>query len=139
MSAKVKICIALLIGQEKSPESPFCILDRFTVIEIAKMRYMPIKIEEDRFKNQKVIVYRDQDTNKLHNVGDEPAVIWADGSRFWYKNGRYHRDGDEPAIIYANGSRYWYKNGLQHRDGDEPAIMCANGVRHWCKNGAFMR
>jgi hypothetical protein len=27
-----------------------------------------------------------------------------------------HRDGDKPAIIYPNGRREWYINGKLHRD-----------------------
>ena len=25
-----------------------------------------------------------------------------------------HRDNDLPAIIWSNGSQYWYKNGLRY-------------------------
>src|ERR1700761_7402124 len=41
--------------------------------------------------------------------------------------GRFHRDGDQPAIVRANGDRYWYWHGQQHRDGDQPAVVRANG------------
>ena len=38
-------------------------------------------------------------------------MIYADDSKFWYRNGLKHRDNDLPAVIYANGDKYWYKNG----------------------------
>ena len=72
---------------------------------------------------------------QLHREGDLPAEIYANGSKYWYKNGQFHRDGDEPAIIYVDGSKYWYKNGQYHRDGDEPAIIYVNGIKFWFKNG----
>ena len=57
----------------------------------------------------------------LHSVNDEPAIIYANGSKYWCKNGKPHRDGDKPAVIWANGgSKYWYKNGKLYRDGDKP-------------------
>ena len=33
--------------------------------------------------------------------------IYADGTKHWYKNGKYHRE-DGPALEYANGDKeYW--------------------------------
>lgn len=48
---------------------------------------------------------------QLHRVGG-PAIIWPDGSRFWYRNGRPHRD-DGPAIEWADGTSEWYRNGIR--------------------------
>ena len=31
-------------------------------------------------------------------------------------NGRKHRGGDLPAMIYPDGSKIWYKNGKIHRE-----------------------
>ena len=38
-------------------------------------------------------------------------------------------------IIDANGTKYWYVNGKCHRDNDLPAIECADGNKGWCVNG----
>ena len=44
-----------------------------------------------------------------------PAIIKANGTKFWCKNRRCHReDKDEsgytlPAVIKANGTEKWYK------------------------------
>ena len=76
--------------------------------------------------------------NKLHSFDDMPAIIHADGTEEWYKNGKRHRDGDKPAIEDANGTKCWYKNGELHRD-DKPAIEDANGVRSWYKNGKHVK
>ena len=39
-----------------------------------------------------------------------------DQGRFVYRNemGRPHRDNDQPAIICANGVRYWFENGINY-------------------------
>lgn len=37
-------------------------------------------------------------------------------------DGRWHRE-DDAAVIYADGSEWWYINGELHRD-DGPAIHC---------------
>lgn len=39
-----------------------------------------------------------------------PAVIWADGSKFWLQDGQLHRI-DGPAVERADGSKEWYNNG----------------------------
>ena len=56
---------------------------------------------------------------QLHRT-DGPAVIYADGTQWWYRNGQCHRT-DGPAMIYADGSQYWYVN---HQD-----ITCE--VNNW--------
>lgn len=48
------------------------------------------------------------------------------GTTYWYKNGKLHRDNDQPAVIYANGSRRWYVNGNLHRNNDKPVVFLAN-------------
>jgi len=72
---------------------------------------------------------------QLHRDGDLPAVIYANGAKYWCKNGQLHRDGDLPAIIFANGRKEWWKNSKRHRDGDQPAIIWPNGAKAWYKNG----
>jgi hypothetical protein len=41
--------------------------------------------------------------------------------------GRLHSIHDLPAVIYKDGSQYWYKNDELSCDGGLPAIICANG------------
>ncbi len=62
-----------------------------------------------------IIKYRNGDTfykNKkcqFHRE-KEPAVIYFDGSKFWYKEHEYHRL-DGPAVIWSNGNKeYWINN-----------------------------
>src|SRR4029079_276154 len=94
----------------------------------------------------------------IHREGDQPAIIWNDGSKEWYRKGEHHREGDQPAIIRSNGSKewyqygkrhrekgpaiiwycgsqQWYKNGEKHRDNDQPAVIWADGSKHWYQNG----
>lgn len=42
------------------------------------------------------------------------------GNKRWFKDGLLHRDGDEPAIICANGTRYWYKHGKLQPEPKQP-------------------
>ena len=53
--------------------------------------------------------------NELHRGNDQPAVIGANGIKYWMVNGKHHRDNDQPAIIYADGSKSWYINGKSTR------------------------
>lgn len=76
---------------------------------------------------------------EYHREGDLPAVIWPDGSQFWYKNDLKHREGDKPAAIYADGSQRWHKNGQLHRDGDLPAAIYADDVKYWLKKDKLHR
>jgi len=51
------------------------------------------------------------------------------------KNLEYHRE-DGPAIIYSNGDKDWYKNGKRHRL-DGPAVDWENR-KEWCLNGKYI-
>jgi hypothetical protein len=33
------------------------------------------------------------------------------GSNFWYKQKKLYRDNDQPAVVYSDGTKRWYKNG----------------------------
>jgi hypothetical protein len=48
----------------------------------------------------------------LHSFDDHPAVIFKDGSMFWYKDGEPHRDNGLPASIWWNGAKYWFLDGI---------------------------
>lgn len=50
----------------------------------------------------------------LDRDGDEPAVIWPDGHKVWYKEGMEHREGGKPAIITAFGRKEWFKEGERY-------------------------
>ena len=70
--------------------------------------------------------------NQLHRE-DGPAMIWEDGSKFWWLNGLKHRE-DGPAIEYSNGDKIWYFNGKYHRR-DGPAIEWEDGYKSWYYHG----
>ncbi len=86
--------------------------------------------------------YKDQQMKIVHRE-DGPAVIWADGSKHWYKDGLRHRkDGlrhrkDGPAIEWASGAKSWWVNGDLHRE-DGPAIEYSNGEIEYWLNGKNM-
>jgi hypothetical protein len=55
------------------------------------------------------------------------------GIKCWYnEQDQLHRE-DGPAIEYASGDKYWYRNGKLHRE-DGPAMECANGTKYWYIN-----
>ena len=53
-------------------------------------------------------IYRNQHghCHRIHG----PAVIWADGEKWWIQHGQLHRT-DGPAIELANGDTQWFLNG----------------------------
>ena len=57
-----------------------------------------------------VINYRNS-AGELHRVCG-PAVIYPDGSEWWYQQGQIHRE-DGPAVIYQDGDCQWWLNGQQ--------------------------
>ena len=61
-----------------------------------------------------------------------PAVVWKDGTKYWYRKGQIHRD-DGPAIEDEDGYKEWYRNDQLHRD-DGPAIEDADGYKEWYRN-----
>tara|TARA_R110002167_G_scaffold320264_1_gene526090 strand:+ start:105 stop:491 length:387 start_codon:yes stop_codon:yes gene_type:complete len=72
------------------------------------------------------------DEGELHNPHG-PAVVYADGDKFYYINGKLH-NSDGPAIVYANGDKSYYIKGKLHNP-DEPAMVCANGYKAYFING----
>jgi hypothetical protein len=71
----------------------------------------------------------------LHRGSDRPAEIWPDGSAFWYRHGELHRGNDWPAMILDDGTQRWYWRGQLHRDGDKPAETRPDGSRFWYQHG----
>jgi hypothetical protein len=68
---------------------------------------------------------------------DGPAVEWSDGTKLWFKEGKYHRL-DGPACEYHDGTKFWSKEGKYHRE-DGPAVQNKNGSNFWYKNGRHHR
>jgi hypothetical protein len=62
---------------------------------------------------------------------------WADGTKYWYLNGRLHRE-DGPAKEYANGSKFWYMNDEFHRE-DGPAVEFSSGHKEWWIDGQYIQ
>jgi hypothetical protein len=61
-----------------------------------------------------------------------PAVEYADGTKYWYVDGKLHRQGG-PAIEKANGFKEWWVNNKKHRL-DGPATIWPNGRKEWWVN-----
>ena len=72
--------------------------------------------------------YLDDDGNFiLHSFGDDPAMIYDNGTKYWYKDGLVHRDNNLPAVIrsnrynsyYKNNKHYWFINNKEYHDKTE--------------------
>ena len=50
-------------------------------------------------------------------------------------NDKLHRDNGLPAVVHANGTKYWFVNGQRHRDNDLPAIEWADGTVEYYVRG----
>lgn len=79
-----------------------------------------------------------QDNVIAHMNSLLPAVVDANGTLRWYKNGVCHRD-HLPALVYADGTSAWLQEGKLHRDNDLPAVICADGHRQWYQRGQLER
>ena len=73
------------------------------------------------------------DKGELHRENDLPAIEYADGSKFWYLNGKL-TEKMIPAIEHADGTKFWYLNGKRHRENG-PAVEYADGSKEWYLNG----
>ena len=87
--------------------------------------------EPTEITNDGTKVWRN-DMGQFHR-DDGPAVIYTNGTQYWYINGNLHRE-DGPAEIYPNGTQHWHINGKHHRE-DGPAVICPDGRQKWFING----
>jgi len=62
-----------------------------------------------------------------------PAIIYTNGSKFYYQNNRLHRE-DGPAVIHADGEQQYYQNGKLHRFNGPAVIYYDGDVEYW-ENG----
>jgi hypothetical protein len=60
--------------------------------------------------------------DKLHSYNDNPAIIYKDGDKCWYHEGKLHRDFDSPAYTSPDGHCEWYYKGKLHRNNGKPAV-----------------
>ena len=71
-------------------------------------------------------------TSNVHCKVDLDYKVDSNGAKRWYNQyGQKHRENGLPAIEYANGSKYWYKNGKLHRENGLPAIEFFDGEETW--------
>ena len=83
---------------------------------------------------------------KMHSIADQPAVVYEDGTAWWYKHNKIHRDGG-PAVVWHNGVEEWFQDGVRHRlpgpavtYPDSPAIMPQlRGVKQYWHFGHLIR
>ena len=97
------------------------------------------------FKTQEGHEFKQVD-GLLHSQHDQPAVVYADGTQWWYHEGQVHRVTG-PAVVHANGVEEWWQDNKRHRDG-APAVTypmtdaitpSLRGVKQWWVNGKMVR
>ena len=123
----------------------------------AKNDFEVYYVNVSRFELTGVVFYKIKGTNTYHRE-DGPAVIYGDGTKFWYYNGKLHRkdgpahetpDGlkewwvngkrhrvDGPAVTLDDGHKEWWINDIRHRE-DGPAIIHTDGKIYWVLNGFY--
>lgn len=60
------------------------------------------------------------------------------GTTFYYNNNDEIHRIHGPAVIWNDGSMYWFRDGLLHRE-DGPAYISADGRKEWWLNDKFIR
>jgi hypothetical protein len=83
-------------------------------------------------------------TSDVLHRREGPAVIRANGDKYWYLHGEQHRHTDfsldsEPAVELTNGTKEWWFMGKRHRDGGFPAVVRADGLKEWWVNGKLLK
>ena len=65
-------------------------------------------------------LHRERAEGDLRAEGVPYAIIYRNGTRIWYRNGKKHRDRDLPAVLYGNepvkNDCEWWVDGKRHRD-----------------------
>jgi hypothetical protein len=87
---------------------------------------------------ENILILHINEKMDLSNTGPERfygVKTYQDGTKIYFKNGKWNRDGDLPAIEYGTGDKLYYKNGLRHRDNDLPAVEYANGNKYYFRYG----
>lgn len=74
---------------------------------------------------------------KFHNDGDEPAIVYFNGNKFWYKHGDLHRENGPAQIIGSEQS--WYRNDSLHREDGPARVDLASEDEEWWFNGRLHR
>jgi len=66
-------------------------------------------------KGMRVVKYRNRtetrnNKNECHSFNDEPAIIYSNGTKVWYKEGKHHRENG-PTCEWFDGYKEWYYEG----------------------------
>lgn len=88
-------------------------------------------MRQGRYESNGTVEYYKDD--KLHRDNDLPAVINADGYKFWYNNGELHRESN-PAIMGPEGDKAYYVEGKLHNE-EGPALINKFGKEEWHIDG----
>ena len=79
------------------------------------MKCLPYESSKIKYRNGRYVWFNKYE--KAHSFNDQPATVFADGTKYYYKDHNYHRGNNKPAIIVYNGSssnKYYYKEGEEY-------------------------
>lgn len=88
-------------------------------------------MKNGRYESNGTVEYFKDD--KLHRDNDLPAVINADGYKFWFEQGIINRLHG-PAVEGPEGDKAYYVNGKLHNDFG-PALIDKFGRKEWHLDG----
>ena len=54
-------------------------------------------------------------------------IIYNDGTKRWYFNGKLHRE-DGPAVEWVDGSKQWYSNGKEYTKEEYALLQFMKGI-----------
>jgi hypothetical protein len=74
-----------------------------------------IEIEES--SDRVITFFCIKGTNTLHRE-DGPAIIYYNGTKHWYINGKHHRE-DGPAVEFVNGGSSWFLDDFYFKTKEE--------------------
>jgi len=75
--------------------------------------------------------YKDGKLHREHG----PAMIFYDGRRIWYQNGKPYRKDGRPNCEWPDGTMLWLDDdGKQHRENGPAEIGPQNGTSYWLHN-----
>ncbi len=88
----------------------------------------PNKIKDGiKYYNQDVVTSR---------AYDRPAEVGPEYVK-WLKNGKRHRNGDKPALIWKDGTKCWFQNGKLSRLNGPAYIDCVGREEYWINGTHF--
>ena len=83
------------------------LVDIFSFCDECFQKWFGFTIEKYKSIENKDKIHKKMFNNYKTN---KPLISWS-GIKYWLKNDKLHRDNDQPAMIFPDGTKWYYKNG----------------------------